>query len=157
MVTLLYKQRGSKNDPSNYRPVSLLHAVGKLLDSIVTDRLLHFLTKNNLLSVHQHGFLPRRSTVTQLTYVVEKWMRAMDSKECNMAVFMDFMKAFDRVWRVGLVHKLLRSEFLVMLLHGLQAICLVDRSAFVLGPTSLVPTKSQPEFLKDLTWAQFCS
>lgn len=108
VVTPLYKQRGSKNDPSNYRPVSLLHAVGKLLDSIVSDRLLHFLTKNNLLSVHQHGFLPRRSTVTQLIYVVEKWMRAMDSKECNIAVFMDFMKAFDRVWHVGLVHKLLR-------------------------------------------------
>ena len=77
VVTPIYKQRGRNNDPSNYRPVSLLHAVGKLLDSIVSERLLHFLTKNKLITEHQHGFLPGRSTVTQLIYVVEKWIRAI--------------------------------------------------------------------------------
>ena len=108
IVTPLYKQRGSKNDPSNYRPISLLPAVGKVLDSIASDRLLDFLHKNKIITEHQHGFLPGKSTVTQLIYIVEKWIKAMDSKECTIAIFMDFMKAFDRVWHTGLLHKLLR-------------------------------------------------
>ena len=40
VVTPMFKKRGEVSNPSNYRPVSLLHAVGKLLDSLVTERLL---------------------------------------------------------------------------------------------------------------------
>ena len=106
VVIPLFKHRGSPNEPSNYRPISLLHAVAKVLDDLVSESLLKHLTKSKLLSNHQFGFLPKRSTVTQLVYIVDRWTKALDSGRQTYAVFMDFMKAFDRVWHPGLLFKL---------------------------------------------------
>ena len=105
-VIPLYKHRGSRSDPSNYRPISLLPAIGKVMDDIQSSRLLDFMTSNKLISVHQFGFVPRKSTVQQLVYIVHKWAHTRDNKGQFSATFMDFMKAFDRVWHDGLLHKL---------------------------------------------------
>ncbi len=106
VVIPIYKQRGSTNNPSNYRPVSLLPSIGKILDAIQSDQLLSFFTRNNIISPHQFGFIPGRSTVLQLVYIVDKWLRDLDNGKKTTVVFMDFMKAFDRVWHGGLLHKL---------------------------------------------------
>ena len=106
IVCPLYKQRGDPSQPTNYRPVSLLHAAGKIMDALQSEALCRYLTKNSLISAHQFGFLPERSTTTQLVYLVDQWLKAMDNRQGVMAVFMDFMKAFDRVWHDGLIYKL---------------------------------------------------
>ena len=106
VVTPIFKRRGRESDPSNYRPVSLLPSLGKVLDAIQSEHLLSYLNSNHLLNKHQFGFLPRRSTVTQLAYVVDTWLRDLDNGNQISAIFMDFQKAFDRVWHTGLVHKL---------------------------------------------------
>ena len=106
VVTPIFKRRGRKSDPSNYRPVSLLPSLGKVMDAIQSEHLLSYLNSNHLLNKHQFGFLPRRSTVTQLVYVVDTWLRDLDNGNQLSAIFMDFQKAFDRVWHTGLVHKL---------------------------------------------------
>ena len=62
--------------------------------------------KNGLISDQQFGFLPGRSTLTQLLSVIDEWARAIDRGEHVAAVFLDFYKAFDRVWHDGLLHKL---------------------------------------------------
>ena len=62
--------------------------------------------KNGLISDQQFGFLPGRSTLTQLLSVTDEWARAIDRGERVAAVFLDFYKAFDRVWHDGLLHKL---------------------------------------------------
>ena len=108
VVTPLFKHRGAANNPSNYRPVSLLHAVGKVLDNIQSEVLCTFLTRKNLISNHQFGFLPGRSTTEQLIYMVQTWIQELDSGRSVGAVFMDFRKAFDRVWHDGLLFKLAR-------------------------------------------------
>ena len=105
-VIPLYKHRGSQSDPSNYRPLSLLPAIGKVMDDIQSSRLLHFITSNKLISMHQFGFVPRKSTVHQLVYIFHKWTHTRDNKGQFSATFMDFMKAFDRLWHDGLLHKL---------------------------------------------------
>ena len=51
-VIPLYKHRGSQSDPSNYRPISLLPAIGKVMDDILSSRLLDFMTSNKLISMH---------------------------------------------------------------------------------------------------------
>ena len=61
---------------------------------------------NDFLSKHQFGFLPHRSTVMQLIYVADTWMTALDRQKQPSAVFMDFKEALDRVWHIGLLHKL---------------------------------------------------
>lgn len=106
VVTPIFKNRGSSREPTNYRPVSILHPVGKILDGIQSNRLLKFLVKNGLLSEHQFGFLPGRSTTQQLLYLSDKWARALANGHSVGAVFMDFHKAFDKVWHSGLLHKL---------------------------------------------------
>lgn len=105
-VIPVYKHRGEAQDPSNYRPISLLPALGKALDSIQCSRLLSYFLKQNLLSTHQFGFLPRRSTTTQLIYLCDRWLNALDKGDAITAVFLDFHKAFDRVWHKGLLYKL---------------------------------------------------
>ena len=73
-VIPLYKQRGSPSSPSNYRPVSLLPAIGKALDCLQSAVLLRYLVKNHLITPHQYGFLPGRSTNLQLVCIVDKWL-----------------------------------------------------------------------------------
>ena len=120
-VIPLYKHRGSQSDPSNYRPISLFPVIGKLMDDIQSSLLLHFITSNKLISMHQFGFVPRKSTVHQLVYIVHKWTHTRDNKGQFSATFMDFMKAFDRpLWHDGLLHKLAQCG---VLLSSLAWIC----------------------------------
>ena len=71
-VVPIYK-RGCKNLPENYRPVSLTSVVCKVLESIIRDQLMDFLTETGQLSRHQHGFCPRQSCSTHLLEVMEDW------------------------------------------------------------------------------------
>ena len=105
-VTPIFKNRGDKQCPSNYRPVSILPALGKILDSIQSTSLLQYLTKHHLLSDHQFGFRPNLSTTKQLVYITNKWLTDLDRKEPTLAIFMDFHKAFDKVWHSGLLYNL---------------------------------------------------
>ncbi len=106
MVTPIFKNRGNSRQPTNYRPVSILHPVGKVFDSIQSKVLLNFLVNNDLVTNHQFGFMPGRSTTQQLLYVTDNWIRALVAGSSAAAVFMDFEKAFDKVWHCGLLHKL---------------------------------------------------
>ena len=105
-VIPLYKHRGSRNDPSNYRPVSLLPAIGKILDHIQSVALTNYLTKHRLLSDHQFGFLAFRSSTLQLAYLIDKWLLTLERRQGVLTCFMDFQKAFDKVWHSGLLLKL---------------------------------------------------
>ena len=59
-VIPLFKQRGDRQSPSNCRPVSLLPAVGKIMEKLQSEALLSHLVDNKLISAHQFGFLPNR-------------------------------------------------------------------------------------------------
>ena len=62
--------------------------------------------KYSFLSNHQLGFLPGRSTTQQCLYLSDKWVRYLSYGQSVGAVFMEFHKAFDKVWHSGLLHKL---------------------------------------------------
>ena len=77
------------------------------MDEIQSSRLLDFMTSNKLISTHQFGFVPRKSTLHQRVYIVHKWTHTRDTAKGSFsATFMDFMKAFDRVWHDGLLQRL---------------------------------------------------
>ena len=80
--------------------------MAKVFESILCQKLLHYLLKSNLISPHQFGFLPDRSTVTQLVYLVDTWLKHLDSGHSVTSIFLDFNKAFDHVWHPGLLAKL---------------------------------------------------
>ena len=90
--------KGSVTLPvSNYRPISLLPVVSKLL-----ERHMHFLTPCQIetlcpIASHQWGFQPRKSAVSALIDVVHHWSLALDQRKEVAAVFLDLLKAFDSV------------------------------------------------------------
>ena len=109
VICPLFKNRGSRQDPGNYRPVSLLSAVGKTMDALLSQSLCRYLVNEQLISNHQFGFLPGRSTTTQLVYLTDQLIKALDKRCSTVTVFMDFMRPFDKVWHRGLLHKLAQA------------------------------------------------
>jgi hypothetical protein len=67
------------------------------MESIIHARILEHLLSLNLISKHQHGFLSKRSTCTQLLESFNDWILNLNSKNCVDIIYIDFSKAFDSV------------------------------------------------------------
>ena len=104
-VTPVFK----KNDPSdvsNYRPISLLNTLAKVLEKIVHKYVFNFLNDHHVITTLQSGFVPGDSTVNQLVDIYNTFCQALDEGKEVRAIFCDISKAFDRVWHKGLLFKL---------------------------------------------------
>ncbi len=99
-------KKSDPTNPQNYRPISLLSCIGKLMERCVHKYLYNFASTNNKLTSCQSGFIKGDSTVNQLTYIYNDICKALDAGKEVRAVFCDISKAFDRVWHRGLLHKL---------------------------------------------------
>ena len=104
-VIPIYK-KGSASDPSNYRPISLLCSIGKLLERLVFKDIYNYLHENDILYKYQSGFVPNHSTTFQLINIYHQICRTFDNHQYSCLVFFDISKAFDRVWHKGLLFKL---------------------------------------------------
>ena len=104
-VTPLFK-KGNKSNPGNYRPVSLTSIPCKLLEKIIRNSIFSHLSENSLLTDCQHGFVSKRSCVTNLIKVLDDWTDILDDGEPVDTVYLDFAKAFDCVPHVRLLRKL---------------------------------------------------
>ena len=67
----LYK-KGTKTDPKNFRPISLLPIVSKIFEKVIHDQTMEYLTDNNILYKYQSGFHKNHSTDTSLSYLTNK-------------------------------------------------------------------------------------
>ena len=90
-------KKGSKGDPGNYRPISLTCILCKIMEGVVRDAMVEFLSTNKLICSSQHGFLPGRSTVTNLLEYLETLTRLVDEGHQIDVLYLDFRKAFDVV------------------------------------------------------------
>ena len=68
---------GSRDELSNYRPISLLPMASKILESVVKDQVYSHVNNLNLLYHWQSGFRPGHSTTTTLLHVTNEWFRAL--------------------------------------------------------------------------------
>ena len=114
-VIPLFK-KGEKSEVNNYRPVSLLSCVSKILERVVFKHIFNYLRDSHFLSEHQSGFQPGDSTVNQLCYLYHTFCEALDNKKDVYIVFCDVRKAFDRVWHKGLLYKLRKAGICGLLL-----------------------------------------
>ena len=80
--------------------------VSKVFEKLVNNRIVDHLEKYALFSDFQYGFRSFRSTADLLTVVSDKIARAFNKSGATRAVALDIIKAFDRVWHSGLLHKL---------------------------------------------------
>ena len=107
-VTAIYRRKGQRCDPGNYRPVSLTSQVGKLFERIMRDYLVKFLEENKLLRDSQHGFRTKRSCLTNLLEFLDLVSDYVDEGIPVDAVYLDFQKAFDKVSHSKLLFKMAR-------------------------------------------------
>ena len=103
------KKGKDKKNPRSYRPISLLSWVGKLLERMVNRRLINHVESNNVLSPTQTGYRKFRNTEEQLAYLAQNIEDAFKEKRKVLAVFFDLSNAFDKVWKEGILVKLLRT------------------------------------------------
>ena len=99
-------KRGSLSKCENYRPVSLTCVACKILEAIIKKAVLNFPLENNLLSSTQHGFLPKRSSLTASIDFLEDVSFSVDNSNNVDAVYLDFRKAFDSVPHKRLIAKI---------------------------------------------------
>ena len=95
-VTPIYK-KGPKTSPGNYRPVSLTSIICKVMESLLRDEIVRHLAVNNLIYPSQHGFMAKRSCLTNLLEYLELLSDLVDQGHAVDVVYLDFAKAFDKV------------------------------------------------------------
>ena len=90
-------KKGNKAVMANYRPVALTSVVSKVFEKLICATMMSFLTRNNLVSPQQHGFIRGRSCQTNMLLCLEKWTESLDSGKSVDVAYFDYSKAFDKV------------------------------------------------------------
>ena len=90
-------KKGSKMLCNNYRPISLISNISKLIEKLMYSRLYNFLNAYNCLNDLQFGFCSKHSTSHALISITAKIQEALDTGNFACGVFIDLQKAFDTV------------------------------------------------------------
>ena len=107
MIKPIYKQKGSCDDPNNYRGITILSCFGKLFTSVINNRLVECFDENTTIGPEQAGFRAGHSTVDHvftLHCIIDLFLAKKKRLYC---LFIDYEKAFDRAERAFLWQKLL--------------------------------------------------
>ena len=109
-VIPLFKSKNSQLT-ENFRPISLLPLMSKILEKLLKTRTNQFLEENNILYNNQFGFRNGYNTSDALLHYVDDCVSALDERLYTVSVFLDFSKAFDTINRHNLLSKLDRLGF----------------------------------------------
>ena len=97
---------GAHADINNYRPISILPTLSKLIEKFMQTHLMTYLNTFDVLHQFQSGFRSGHSTETSLTLMTERWLKAINEGKIVGTIMVDFRKAFDLVDHDLLLHKL---------------------------------------------------
>ena len=92
-VTPLLKQ-GNRDDPNNYRKISVISVMAKLFERIVYDQLYSYLEVHDIKCKYQSGFRTIHSTVTALLEATDTWAYNIDRSKINAVVFLNLKNRF---------------------------------------------------------------
>ena len=109
VIKPIFKRKGDPLKPENYRPITILSSFGKLFTSVLNSILEKFLEQNDIINVNQAGLRAGYSTTDHI-FVLHPLIELLKTKKKKFfCTFVDFSKAFDSVWRVGLWIKMLSN------------------------------------------------
>lgn len=129
LVRPLFK-KGDQNTMSNYRPISLISNISKIVEKIMKKRIIAFLDKYNFFSDKQFGFKHGISTENAIVYLTNNIYSRLDQDKPVLCVFLDLAKAFDTVDHAILINLLEDLGFRGVALKLLTTY-LKNRSQFV--------------------------
>ena len=107
-----HHKKSDKQLPKNYRPVSNLVEVGKLVEYAVYDQVTEHYHSNELFHHNHHGGLPHHSTTTALIQVHDTFLQAADMKKMTAALLLDQSAAYDLLDHSILFRKLSTYNFI---------------------------------------------
>ena len=102
----IFKMKGSMLETSNYRPISLLSNLNKLLEKLMFNRVYKFLESHNCIFFRQFGFRQKHSTNHALMEITESIRKALDASKFACGIFIDLLKVSDTVNHNILIDKL---------------------------------------------------
>ena len=134
---------GVRENPTSYRPISLLPALGKIFEKIIATGITKFFDKHNLFAPCQLGFRAKLSTEYAVQDIYEKLLFNLDQGLSSCAIFLDLAKAFDTVSHDILIKKLEKYGIRGNVLKLMKSY-LADRFQFIkIGNvrSSMIPIK----------------
>ena len=108
-ITPIHKG-GSKQNPAQYRPVSLTSHIMKVFERVIKKKIMAHLIKNDMFNKSQHGFVPGRNTQTQLLSHLDDIYETLTEGKRLDTIFLDFAKAFDKVDHEILLEKVKKHK-----------------------------------------------
>ncbi len=130
-VTPVFKKKGSSSCVQNYRPISVTCVPSIVMEGILSEGVTYSLLQEHIISPDQHGFLTRKSTVTQMLSCLNDWTKSLDNGQVTDVIYLDIAKAFDTVSHPKLLDKLKLFNFSQQFLNWVESY-LSDRRQRVL-------------------------
>ena len=135
LVTPIYKGKGSKCEPTNYRPISITSTISKIFESAINIQITNYLKVNHIITSHQSAYLSGQSTQTALHAIINYLTNSIDHGYITALCALDMAKGFDTVSHKILLHKLSFYGFSTLCCNFFKSY-LTDRSQKVEGFTS---------------------
>ena len=142
-VVPLYKGKSRENE-TNYRPISLLTTMSKVVEKVVYNRVYRFLTETGQICESQYGFRPSHSCEHAIAQVVGSVLKNLECHKSTIAVMLDLSKAFDTIEHKIMIQKLE--------LFGVRGVCLNWFRSYLENRRMRIKcrvTSSQSEILSD--------
>ena len=131
LVKMIPKPQKDAKYAKNFRPISLLLCLGKVLERILARRISSHLEVKKLFSKSQSGFRNNHMTSEQLLRLSEESHTAFKEKKHVAAIFLDAEAAFDRCWHNGIRYKTKKILKLPNRITRLISSFITDRSLTV--------------------------
>ena len=94
-VCPIYKGKGSKSEAKNYRPISVLSHVSKIVERCIYNQLIKYVVDHHFISIDQSAYLSNHSTQTALHKVIDEWLQNIDDHMFAVVCYFDISKCFD--------------------------------------------------------------